>query len=183
MAVVLSLSWYLSNMEIASFILAWMTSLCIHYMGTRQHTHFHISQIFVCDDIQLIMAHVKIFGTQITLQGSRSLLLHLIRTVLFSAFGIQALTWEFGSLLFRADNKKAIAIQNSDRYTQSLFFFRKLHSSWFLMADPHSSSCPGPANLQAPVTTTKACPGNWQCLKQVIQLTKFQCFLVPIQTL
>ena len=116
-AVVLSLSWYLSDMEIASFILAWMTSLCIHYMGTRQHPHFHISQIFVCNDIQLIMAHVKIFGTQITLQGSRSLLLYLIRTVLFSAFGIQALTWEFGSLLFRADNKKAIAIQNSDRYT------------------------------------------------------------------
>ena len=115
-AVVLSLSWYLLDMEIASFILAWMTSLCIHYMGTRQHTHFHISQTFVCA-VQLIMAHVKIFGTQNTLQGSRSLLLYLIPTVLFSAFGIQALTWEFGSLLFCADNKQDIAIQNSDRYT------------------------------------------------------------------
>ena len=80
-------------------------------------TAFHISQIFVCDDIQLIMAQIKIFGTQITLQGSRSLLLYLIPTILFSAFGIQALTWEFRSLLFRADSKKAIAIQNSDRYT------------------------------------------------------------------
>lgn len=80
-------------------------------------TAFHISQIFVCDDIQLIMAQVKIFGIQITLQGSRSLLLYLITTILFSAFGIHALTWEFRSLLFRADSKKAIAIQNSDHYT------------------------------------------------------------------
>ena len=72
--------------------------------------------MFVCDDIELIMAHVKTFGSQITLQGSRSLLLYLIPTILFSAFGIQALTWEFGSLLFRADNKKAIVIQNSDHY-------------------------------------------------------------------
>ena len=92
----------------------------MHSLHGNKATHsiaFHISQMFVCDDIELIMAHVKTFGSQITLQGSRSLLLYLIPTILFSAFGIQALTWEFGSLLFRADNKKAIAIQNSDRYT------------------------------------------------------------------
>lgn len=157
----------------------------MHSLHGNKATHsiaFHISQMFVCDDIELIMAHVKTFGSQITLQGSRSLLLYLIPTILFSAFGIQALTWEFGSLLFRADNKKAIVIQNSDHYIQSFLFFRKFHSSWVLMADPRSTCCPGSANLQVPVTTTKACSGNWQCLKQVIQLTKFQCFLVPIQT-
>lgn len=89
----------------------------LHGNKATRSTAFHISQIFVCDDIQFIMAQVKIFGTQITLQGSRSLLLYLIPTILFSAFGIQALTWEFRSLLFRADSKKAIAIQNSDHYT------------------------------------------------------------------
>lgn len=57
-----------SDTEISFFYIVLDDILCIHYteQGNTQYS-LSYQQMFVCDDIELIMAHVKAFGSQITL--------------------------------------------------------------------------------------------------------------------